>query len=75
MSEQEDVDHLISSIIERYETIDILVNNAGVVSGFDDFETLQIEDWQKLFDVNLFGTVRVTKAVIPYMKKAGYGRI
>lgn len=75
LSEQEDVDHLISSIIERYETIDILVNNAGVVSGFDDFESLQIEDWQKLFDVNLFGTVRVTKAVIPYMKKAGYGRI
>jgi 3-oxoacyl-[acyl-carrier protein] reductase len=36
---------------------------------------LEIEDWQKLFEVNIFGAVRVTKAVIPYMKKAEYGRI
>ncbi|RFU61770.1 SDR family NAD(P)-dependent oxidoreductase [Peribacillus glennii] len=75
LSKQEDVDRLISESIGRYNTIDILVNNAGVASGFDDFESLDIEDWQRLFDINLFGTVRVTKAVIPYMKKAKFGRI
>ncbi|RFU61078.1 SDR family NAD(P)-dependent oxidoreductase [Bacillus sp. V59.32b] len=75
LSKQEDVDHLVSSAIDRYQTIDILVNNAGIASGFDDFESLEIEDWQHLFDINLFGTVRVTKAVIPFMKKAEYGRI
>ncbi|MFF2447941.1 SDR family NAD(P)-dependent oxidoreductase [Neobacillus sp. NPDC058068] len=48
---------------------------AGIASGFDDFETLDIEAWQHIFDVNVFGTVRVTKAVIPFMKKAGFGRI
>lgn len=67
------MEELISSAIERYKTIDILVNNAGIASGFDDFETLNIEAWQQIFDVNLFGTVRVTKAVIPYMKKARSG--
>jgi 3-oxoacyl-[acyl-carrier protein] reductase len=36
---------------------------------------LDIEAWQHIFDVNVFGTVRVTKAVIPFMKKAGFGRI
>lgn len=75
LSKNDDVDNLVASAIERYETIDILVNNAGIASGFDDFESLEIEDWQRLFDINLFGAVRVTKAVIPYMKKAGYGRI
>lgn len=75
LSKNEDVEKLVASAIECYQTIDILVNNAGIASGFDDFESLEIEDWQRLFDINLFGTVRVTKAVIPYMKKAGYGRI
>lgn len=75
LTKQSDVDHLISSVIDRYKTIDILVNNAGIASGFDDFETLDIEAWQQIFDVNLFGTVRVTKAVIPYMKKVRSGRI
>ncbi|MDQ0246282.1 NAD(P)-dependent dehydrogenase (short-subunit alcohol dehydrogenase family) [Bacillus fengqiuensis] len=75
LSKNEDVEKLVASAIERYQTIDILVNNAGIASGFDDFESLEIEDWQRLFDINLFGTVRVTKAVIPYMKRAGYGRI
>lgn len=75
LTKQADVDNLVSLAIKRYKTIDILVNNAGVVNRFDDFHSLEIEDWQKLFEVNLFGSVRVTKAVIPYMKKAKYGRI
>jgi 3-oxoacyl-[acyl-carrier protein] reductase len=75
LTKQADVDNLVFSAINRYKTIDILVNNAGVVNRFDDFESLELEDWRKLFEVNLFGAVRVTKAVIPYMKKAEYGRI
>ncbi|GAA3314956.1 hypothetical protein GCM10020331_008800 [Ectobacillus funiculus] len=49
LSKQEDVDHLVSVAIDRYKTIDILVNNAGIASGFADFESLEIEDWQHLF--------------------------
>ncbi|WCK54069.1 SDR family oxidoreductase [Aneurinibacillus sp. Ricciae_BoGa-3] len=75
LSKQSDVDQLISAAIDRFKSIDILVNNAGIVAGFDDFESIDIEEWQELFNVNLFGTVRVTKAVIPFMKKSGFGRI
>ncbi|TCN21182.1 SDR family NAD(P)-dependent oxidoreductase [Mesobacillus foraminis] len=75
LTKQTDVDHLISTAVDYYKTIDILVNNAGIASGFDHFESLDIDQWQHLFDVNLFGAVRVTKAVIPYMKKTGLGRI
>lgn len=75
LSNQEDVERLVSETVNCFKTIEILVNNAGVVNRFNDFESLEIEDWQKLFEVNIFGAVRVTKAVIPYMKKAEYGRI
>ncbi|MCP3764794.1 SDR family oxidoreductase [Domibacillus sp. A3M-37] len=75
LTKQEDVDYLVSSAIDRYQKVDILVNNAGIASGFDDFESIDIEEWKSLFDVNVFGTVRVTKAVIPYMRKNKYGRI
>lgn len=75
LTKQSDVDQLVAAAIDRYKTIDILVNNAGIASGFDDFESLGIEEWQHIFDVNLFGAVRVTKAVIPFMKKTRFGRI
>lgn len=75
LTKEEDVDHLVSSAVDQYHKVDILINNAGIASGFDDFESIEIEEWKNLFDVNVFGAVRVTKAVIPYMKKNGYGRI
>jgi NAD(P)-dependent dehydrogenase (short-subunit alcohol dehydrogenase family) len=75
LTKQSDVDQLVAAAIDRYKTIDILVNNAGIASGFDEFESLDIEEWQHIFDVNLFGAVRVTRAVIPFMKKTGFGRI
>lgn len=75
LTKQADVDHLVASAIDRFKTVDILVNNAGIASGFDDFESLDIDKWQHIFDVNLFGTVRVTKAIIPFMKRTGFGRI
>lgn len=75
LTKQADVDHLISTIIETHNTIDILINNAGMTPGFNHFENITLEDWENIFDLNVFGTVRVTKAVLPYMKKANYGRI
>ncbi|NHK30791.1 MAG: SDR family oxidoreductase [Asgard group archaeon] len=52
--------------------IDILINNAGI-GFFKSAEELSMEDWQKNFDTNFFGPLRVVKAIVPYMraKKAG----
>nr|WP_239541118.1 SDR family oxidoreductase [Pullulanibacillus pueri] len=75
LTKQEDVDRLISETISHYHTLDILVNNAGIVGGFFDFEALSVEDWEEVFNVNLFGMVRVTKAALPYMKKEASTRI
>ncbi len=51
-----------------------LINNAGIgLRGF--FEDLAEEEIRRLFDVNIFGTMAVTRAVLPYMREARRGRI
>lgn len=65
---------VIDSIIEKEGKIDILINCAGFgISGAVEFTKL--EDAKKQLEVNFFGVVNVTKAVIPYMRKAGGGRV
>jgi NAD(P)-dependent dehydrogenase (short-subunit alcohol dehydrogenase family) len=54
--------------------LDVLVNNAGVAGG-GRIELCSMEDWQWIFDVNLFGLVRGTRAFTPMLKAQGAGRI
>jgi 3-oxoacyl-[acyl-carrier protein] reductase len=54
--------------------IDILVNNAGRANP-GDFETLRDEDWQADLDVKLLSMIRCSRAVVPYMRARGGGRI
>lgn len=54
--------------------IDILINNAGI-SFFKSAEVLSMEDWKTTFDTNLFGMIRVAKAVLPQMRERREGRI
>ena len=55
-------------------SIDVLVNNAGLaVGGF--CEELSIDDYREQFETNFFGVIAVTKAVLPFMRTRGQGRI
>lgn len=54
--------------------LDLLVNNAGVAGG-GRIELTSHDDWQWIFDVNLFGVVRGTRAFTPMLKAQGSGRI
>jgi NAD(P)-dependent dehydrogenase (short-subunit alcohol dehydrogenase family) len=56
---------------ETYGRIDVLVNNAFQGRPQEAFETLEMEDLRRYFDVNVFGTLQLTKAVIPHMKARG----
>jgi NAD(P)-dependent dehydrogenase (short-subunit alcohol dehydrogenase family) len=63
--------------IDAYGRIDILVNNAGIWSSLvpTPFEELSVEEFRRVFDVNVLGMWLATRAVAPFMREAGRGRI
>ncbi len=74
ITDESSVASAINEVIKQDGKIDILINNAGSgISGAVEFT--ETEDTVKLFNVNFFGAVRVSKAVIPYMREQGSGRI
>lgn len=74
VTDQSSVDALVLAVLSRRGQIDLLVNNAGVglLGGAEESSISQV---QALFDVNLFGVMRVTNAVLPSMRRRGVGRI
>jgi short-subunit dehydrogenase len=65
---------LVSTVLSGSGSIDVLVNNAGL-GLFGGAEESSLAQVQSLFDVNLFGVMRMTNAVLPSMRGRGEGRI
>jgi len=74
ITSQEDIDRAVATILERSGNIYGLVNNAGIgLRGY--FEDLADEEIRELFEVNIFATMAMTRAVLPHMRQARRGRI
>src|SRR5438270_1649984 len=71
----DDINRLVTQTIAHFGTVHVLVNNAGGIGSFSTFEELSDDDWANLFNLNLFSAVRITRAVIPFMRKQHWGRI
>jgi short-subunit dehydrogenase len=69
------IDAAIKEIINIEGRIDLVVNNAGFGVAPGGAEESTIEQTKMIFDTNFFGTVRMVRAVVPYMRKQGEGRI
>ena len=74
VTDGEGVQKVVDQIISTEGRLDVLVNNAGYFGG-GLAEAYTEEDMERMFDVNLKGTWRTTKAVLPQMRKQGDGLI
>jgi len=68
------VSAVVEEIANRFGRIDVLINNAGVIAD-GLVEDLDVDQWDRCFDVNVGGTFRMCRAVIPIMKAQHSGRI
>ena len=74
-TKKSDVDNLATITMKEFGKIDILVNNAGVPPVWLKFVDLEEEEWDRVNDVNAKGVYLVTRAVVPHMIAAKYGKI
>ncbi len=76
---------MIARAAETFGAVDILVNNAGIPTstpgaeatggGWEDFHTSNPASWSRVIDLNIYGTMNCTHAVLPAMVERSYGKI
>lgn len=68
-------ERLVRTAVDEFGRVDVLVNNAFAADVFQLFEDVDLAAWRHIVDVNLFGSLQLTKAAIPVMKGQGGGSI
>ncbi|MDN4475556.1 SDR family NAD(P)-dependent oxidoreductase [Demequina sp. SYSU T00192] len=71
VTDQESVDAFCAAI----ESCDLLLNNAGGALGTSSIAEGDVDEWQWMYDVNVLGTLRVTKALLPQLVASGDGQV
>jgi NAD(P)-dependent dehydrogenase (short-subunit alcohol dehydrogenase family) len=77
ISVEKDCQKIATEVMKKYGKVDILVNNAAIWYGVNitPWDGWKVEDWERIFKVNVIGTWLVCKYVAPLMVKAGKGKI
>jgi 3-oxoacyl-[acyl-carrier protein] reductase len=79
VSDSASVEKMAAATVDRFGRIDVLVNNAAIFATVpmsrSPFDQISIDEWDRMMTVNLKGTWLASCAVIPQMRKQGYGKI
>ena len=74
VTDQASVDAAVAAVVERFGGLDILVNNAGI-GAQGTVEDNPDDEWHRLYDVNVVGMVRVTRAALPHLRRSSQAAI
>lgn len=69
------VQSAVSATRSRFGRLDILINNAGITGPSYPIWEYPIEDWRRVIEIDLMGVYYCSRAVVPYMREQGSGRI
>ena len=75
ITDAEQCERLVGRAVDAFGRVDALVNNAYVPDVFKTFEKVDLDEWRRIVDVNLFGPLQVTKAAVPHLRTAGGGAV
>lgn len=75
VSKARDVTALVDGALREFGRVDILVNNAGVTGPSGAIETVDWQEWIHTIEINLLGSVLLSRAVVPHLKRIGHGKI
>jgi 3-oxoacyl-[acyl-carrier protein] reductase len=72
VSDEKGVRAMMAQIKEKFGRLDVLVNNAGTTASWKpkDLDTLSLDEWDRVFAVNVRGLFQVTRAAVPMLKEA-----
>ena len=70
VANKEQVHAAFAKISPEWQPIDVLINNAGNAYGLDPIQDAQIEDIEKMININVLGLMYITKAALPLMQKS-----
>lgn len=73
--DENSVASMVARAVETFGTVDFLVNSAGIGGAMNPIETAPRDQWQRILDVNLVGTINSCQAILPILKANKRGRI
>lgn len=68
-------DASVAAFVARLDRVDVLVNNAGGARGVSSVADADLDDWRWMWETNVLGTLRLTKALLPALIASGDGLI
>jgi NAD(P)-dependent dehydrogenase (short-subunit alcohol dehydrogenase family) len=75
VSNEKQVNELVAFALRELGSLNALVLNAGIYGPMGPTESVPLAEWRRALDINLFGVLLPSRAVIPHFKKAGRGKI
>src|SRR6185503_15370846 len=75
VADEAQVNDLVAFALRELGSLQALVLNAGIYGPMGPTESVDLKEWRRAIDINLFGVLLPCRAVIPHFKQAGRGKI